>query len=255
MTRRADTIRQVADLAAPMNEAAADPGNPFPMATRLRKDRYLGQGSVLGGGEPVLLVFGLSVFFRTVGEGVFHCQTCGGDRGYRRRIGRRWLTLFFLPAIPLDRLGEVVECRACRTRYRPSVLRVPTVEQMSAALPAGMRAAAALVLRAGVESHEAARRRAVEAVRGYGEEHYDDDALDGDLGMPPVFLAEEIATAGAHLAVEAREWFLAQAVRVGLADGPLTDPERQTLHEVAAHLGMTQAHALGVIAMTEGAAR
>jgi hypothetical protein len=203
----------------------------------------------------VLLVFGLSAFFRTVGEGVFHCQACGGDRGYRRRLGRRWFTLFFLPVIPLNRLGEVVECRACRTRFRPAVLRLPTVEQMTAALPAGMRAAAALVLRAGAESDEAARRRAVEAVQGYGEEYYDDDALDGDLGMPAPFLAEEIAAAGAQLAVEAKEWFLAQAVRVGLADGPLTERERQTLHDVAGNLGMTHAHALGVIAMTEGAAR
>ena len=203
----------------------------------------------------MLLIFGLSVFFRTVGEGMFHCQNCGGDRGYRRRTGRRWFTLFFLPVIPLDRIGEVVDCRTCRTRYRTSALRLPTTEQMAAALPAGMRAAAALVLLAGVESDDAPRRRAVEAVQGYGEPHYDDDALDGDLGMPPPFLAEEIATAGAQLAVEAKEWFLAQAVRVGLADGPLSEAERQTLHEVAARLGMTQAHALGVIAMTEGAAR
>ncbi|HEU5157637.1 MAG TPA: hypothetical protein VFU43_11630 [Streptosporangiaceae bacterium] len=203
----------------------------------------------------MLLVFGLSAFFRTVGEGVFHCQACGGDRGYRRRIGRRWFTLFFLPVIPLDRLGEVVECRVCRTRYRPAVLRLPTAEQLAAALPAAMRAAAALVLRAGVEGDEAARGRAVEAIKGYGEEHYDDDALEGDLGMPAPFLAEEIATAGAQLAVEAKEWFLAQAVRIGLADGPLSERERQTLHEVAGHLGMTQAHALGVIALTEGAAR
>ena len=202
----------------------------------------------------MLLIFGLSAFFRTVGEGVFHCQACGGDRGYRRRVGRRWITLFFVPVVPLDRLGEVVECRACGTRFRPAVLRLPTTSQLSAALPAAMRAAATLVLLAGVESDGAARRRAVEAVRGYGEEHYDDDALDGDLGMPPAFLAEEIATAGAQLAVEAKEWFLAQAIRVGLADGPLTEPERQALHDVAGHLGMTKAHALGVIAMTEGAA-
>jgi hypothetical protein len=203
----------------------------------------------------MFLVFGLSVFFRTVGEGVFHCQNCGGDRGYRRRTGRRWFTLFFLPVIPLGRIGAIVECRTCRTRYQTTALRLPTAEQMAAALPAGMRAAAALVLLAGAESDEAARRRAVEAVQGYGESYYDDDALDGDLGMPPAFLAEEVATAGVQLAVEAKEWFLAQAVRIGLADGPLSDAERQTLHEVAAQLGMTQAHALGVIAMTEGAAR
>jgi len=73
--------------------------------------------------------------------------------------------------------------------------------------------------------------------------------------VPSPFLAEEIARAGAQLAVEAKEWFLAQTVRVGLADGPLSEAERQALHRVAAELGMTQAHALGVIAVTERAAK
>jgi hypothetical protein len=203
----------------------------------------------------VLLIFGLSVFFRTVGEGTFHCPRCGGDRAYRRRIGRRWFTLFFLPVIPLGRVGEVVECRTCRTRFAPSALRAPTAQQMAAALPAGMRAAAGLVLRAGDPSDGAARARAIEAVTGYGDAHYDDAAIEADLRLRPEFLEEEVSRAGGQLAIEAKEWFLAQAVRIGLADGPLTDRERQALHHVAHLLGMSRAHALGVIVTTEGASR
>ncbi|MFI6516369.1 TerB family tellurite resistance protein [Spirillospora sp. NPDC050679] len=203
----------------------------------------------------MLLVFGLSAFFRTVSEGTFHCPRCGGDRAYRRRAGRRYLTLFFVPAVPLNRLGEAVECRACRTRFGPSVLRVPTARQMAAALPAGMRAAAGLVLRAGDPADHAARARAVEIVRGYGEEGYDDDAVEADLALRASFLEQEVARAGAQLAVEAREWFLAQAVRIGLADGPLGERERRAAHRVAELLGMSPAHALGVILTTEGAAR
>lgn len=202
----------------------------------------------------MLLVFGLSVFFRTVSEGTFHCPNCGGDRRYRRRAGRRWFTLFFLPVIPLRRLGEAVECGTCRTRFSVSVLRLPTVRQMAEALPAGMRAAAALVLTAGDPADGAARRRAVEAVHGYGDEDYDDEAIDDGLRTPAERLEEQVARAGAQLAVEAKEWFLAQLVRIALADGPLSDEERQALHRVAGGLGMTAAHALGVIVTTEGAA-
>ncbi|MFG1999652.1 zinc-ribbon domain-containing protein [Spirillospora sp. NPDC048911] len=203
----------------------------------------------------MLLIFGLSVFFRTVSEGSFHCPQCGGDRNYRRRAGRRWFTLFFVPVIPLNRVGEAVECRTCRTRFGVSVLRTPTALQMAAALPAGMRAAATLVLRAGDPADEAARDLAVEAVRGYGEERYDEDDVAADLQLRVEFLEEEVARAGAQLAVEAKEWFLSQAVRVGLAGGPLTENERRTLHRVAQLLGMSRAHALGVIVTTEGAAR
>ena len=89
----------------------------------------------------MLLIFGLSVYFRTVAQGMFHCPACGGDRKYRRRAGRRWISVFFLPVIPLNSLGEAVECRECKTRFNNSVLRLPTAAAMEEALPAAMRAA------------------------------------------------------------------------------------------------------------------
>jgi hypothetical protein len=203
----------------------------------------------------VLLIFGLSVFFRTVGEGDFHCTRCGGDRHYRQRIARRWFTLFFIPVVPLNTVGQVVECGTCRTRFNVGALRLPTAAEMEAALPAAMRAASVVVLTAGDPSDSAARTRAVEAVRGYSAADYDDDALDGDLADPADGSGEVIAQAGAQLATEAREWFLAQVVRIALADGAITAGERQALHWIAERLGMTPAHAVGVISTTEGVAR
>lgn len=206
-----------------------------------------------GKGSTVLLVFGLTVCFRTVGEGAFHCPSCGGDRRYRRRRGRRWITLFFLPVVPLRGLGQAVECRSCRTRFNVSVLRQPTAAAMSAALPAAMRAACCLVLRAGDPAAALARIRAVDAVRGYGEDGYTSDELAEDLHLPAEFHREEISRAGAHLAVEAKEWFLTQVARVALSGGSLSEDERRELHRVAGSLGMSTAHALGVILVAEGA--
>lgn len=203
----------------------------------------------------MLLIFGLSVFFRTVGMGDFHCSTCGGDRHYRQRAARRWLTLFFVPVIPLKRLGEIVECSACGSRFRLGALRLPTASEMALVLPAAMRAAVAEVLTAGDPTDSGGRARAVDAVRGYSAEDYDDDALMADLAAPPPDAGEIIAEAGSQLTTEAREWFLAQVVRVALADGAISVTERQSLHAVAGRLGMTSAHAVGVISITEGAAR
>jgi hypothetical protein len=84
----------------------------------------------------VLIICGIRVFFHTTGQGVFRCQRCGGDRNYRRRSGRRFFTLFFIPLIPLKRVGEHVQCTTCRTRYHPDVLRLPTAtEQGASAAP------------------------------------------------------------------------------------------------------------------------
>ncbi|TYK48148.1 hypothetical protein [Actinomadura decatromicini] len=203
----------------------------------------------------MLLVFGLTAVFRTVSEGTFHCPQCGGDRAYRRRAGRRWLSVFFVPLVPLWRLGQSVECRTCRARFPVSALRTPTAQRMAETLAAGMRAAAALVLRAGDPGNAAARARAVETVTGYGEPEYDGEAIDADLALRRTFLEREVVGAGAQLAVEAKEWFLAQVVRIGLAGGPLGEAQRRELHGIADLLGMSPAYALGVIVTTEGAAR
>jgi zinc ribbon protein len=199
----------------------------------------------------VLIIWGIRVFFRTTGQGLFHCPRCGGDRRYRHRSGRRFLTLFFIPVIPLTKAGEHVQCITCRTRYHVGALRQPTAAQMQAALPAGMRAAAATMLRAGDPDSFPARHRAILAVTGAGAQGYGDAALDTDLADPGGAGAPALAQVGAQLAVPAREWFLAEVVRIGMADGPLSGAEREAAHVVGAGLGMTHAQTLGVITLTE----
>jgi hypothetical protein len=199
----------------------------------------------------LLLICGVRVLYRVLGQGMFHCQRCGGDRRYRHRCGRHWFTVFFfVPVIPLASTGEHVQCAECGTAYRMEVLRLPTVAQMEAALPAGMRAAAAMVLRAGGSVSPAARHRAVEAVRGAGEPGYDHAALARDLG-PTAPGAAALDALAAQLEGPAREWFLAAVVRIGLTDGELSGARREAVCAVACQLGMTPARACRVIDLTE----
>ena len=202
----------------------------------------------------MLIIWGTRVFYRTIGHGAFHCKRCGGDRRYRLRRGRRFLTLFFVPVIPLNQVGEHVQCLSCQTRYHTDALALPTAEQMQAALPAGMRAAAAAMLRAGDPVSPPSRRQAIDAITKAGARHYDDAALDRDLAQPLGHVTPALRQVGAQLAVQAREWFLAEVVRIGAADGPLSDAERLSAQGVAADLAMTQAQTYGVISMAERAA-
>ena len=199
----------------------------------------------------MLIFFGLRVFYRAAGQGTFHCQRCGGDREYRHRVGRRWFTLFFIPVIPINKAGQHVQCAVCGTRYRMDVLRLPTSAQMQEALPAATRAAAIAMLRAGGGNSSPARRRAIDAVRGAGLADYDEATLDADLSESAMDLTGPLSRVTLQLAIPATEWFLAEVVRIGLADGTLSDEERQAAREIAARLGMTPAQAHGVISMTE----
>lgn len=204
----------------------------------------------------MLIIFGVRVYFRTIGQGTFHCQRCGGDRTYRLRSGRRWVHVFFIPLIPLTHAGEFVQCDRCGARYSADVLTLPTMAQMQSALPAGMRAAAVTMLRAGDPGSSAARRRVSDAVAGAGLAGYDDAKIDADLRESPGYCAGEpvavrLEVLAGQLAPPAREWFLAEIIRVGLADGALSDAERQAAMGIAASLGMSTAQAIGVIALTE----
>lgn len=199
----------------------------------------------------MLLIWGLRVFFHTVSEGVFHCRNCGGDRRYRLRSGRRFFTLFFIPVIPLNKVGEHVQCQTCKTRYVVDVLKLPTAAQMQAALPAGMRAAATAMLQSGDPASPAARQRAVAVIQGAGAQGYADGNLDHDRAQPAEAIGQALSQVAQQLTPDAKEWFLAEIIRVGTADGPLTDAERSTALAVAADLGMSPAQAIGVITLAE----
>jgi hypothetical protein len=199
----------------------------------------------------LLLIWGLRVSYRTIARGVFFCRKCGGDREYRRRTGRRYLTLFFVPLIPLKKTGEHVQCTRCKTRYVTEVLRVPTAARMQQALPAGTRALVTAMLLAGDPANADARRRAIEAVTSAGARDYDDAALDADLSVTADSGRKAIAALGDQLQVHAREWYLAEVIRIGMADGPLTAAERAAAESLAACLGLTRAQTIGVITLTE----
>ncbi len=205
-------------------------------------------------GVTVLIILGVRVFYRSMGQGVFYCRRCGGDREYRRRAGRRWFTVLFIPAIPLARVGPHVQCASCRTRYVTDVLSQPTTAQMQAALPAGMRAAAAAMLRSGDAGSTAARQRAISMIIAAGSRGYDEEALELDLEQSSDWLRTALHQVGAQLTIQAREWYLADVIRIGMADGALTDSERSAAQAIGLDLGMTQAQVVGVVAMTEQSA-
>ena len=202
----------------------------------------------------MLIIFGLRVFYRTIAQGTFYCRRCGGDRQYRKRSGRRWFTLFFLPVIPLNSVGEYIQCTTCRTRYVTDVLNQPTTAQMQAALPAGMRAAVSAMLRSGDPASPVSRQRAIEAVIGAGTPGYNEAMLSADLMQPFESIRPALNQVGGQLTIQAREWYLAEVIRIAMADGPLTETERHAALAIGVDLGMTQAQVIGVVAMTEQSA-
>lgn len=202
----------------------------------------------------MLVGLGSRVYYRTVAGGVFHCERCGGDRPYRHRSGRRWAHVLGLPVVPLDRTGDHLRCAVCRTCYRVELLAVPTAGQMQVALLNATTAATLAMLHAGGSDSQASRRRAIELISSAGSAQYGEPDLDSALELsrgPVAGLRGAVETLAIQLQTYSKEWFLATVVQVGLADGSLSDAERDVVGTVARYLGLSQARADDVIQLAE----
>ncbi|MDQ1424047.1 MAG: hypothetical protein QOD72_1545 [Acidimicrobiaceae bacterium] len=196
----------------------------------------------------MLLIFGIRVRWKTLAEGTFHCPSCGADRSFRRRLARRWFTLFFIPIVPLNVLGEFVECSSCHTRFKPAVLATPTSASIAVELATSMRAAVAAVVEAGDRANVAARLAAVGAMADIGTQEYVDATLTWDLERhASVGFDDRLRRIGVALEPVGREHLLTTLAGIAIADGEYSDDEQHVLERAGAALGLSPAYVRGVL--------
>ncbi len=66
----------------------------------------------------------------TLEQGEFLCPKCGTNKTYQRKVARTFVTLYFVPVLPVGGLHEFVICRGCRQRFEPSILAASRAGQM-----------------------------------------------------------------------------------------------------------------------------
>lgn len=205
----------------------------------------------------MLLIFGFRSRASKVSDGTFFCPHCGADRPYVLQQFRRWFTLFFLPIFPIGKAeGQQVKCGTCATAFRPEVLNTPTSAALSETIVSAMRVAAVAMLAAGDPGDLMARRAAVTNIRATGAEGFDDQALSNDIGqIDGAQLPAYLAPLAQGLNDHGKELFVSKLVQIGAAGGPLTESEQGILDIVAAGLGLSRNHLLGIITSVVSATR
>lgn len=198
----------------------------------------------------MILIWGFKVRFRTLAEGVFFCQVCGGDRACAHKQGKRWFTFFWIPLIPLKDVGEpFVECSTCHNAFRMGVLNQPTSAALSQNLVSATRAALAWLLRATAPPSPATIAAALAVLSAAANRPWSEAELEADVAhLDIATLPDQLAGLAGVLNEHGRESFLAGCARVAAADGAISDQARGLLDNVAASLTMTPVHARGVIA-------
>ncbi len=72
-----------------------------------------------------MIIFGTRGRETNVGTGRFFCPACARQSTYSHHRVQRYFTLYFIPLIPMDVLGEYVECHSCSERFDAEILHVP----------------------------------------------------------------------------------------------------------------------------------
>lgn len=69
-----------------------------------------------------MILIGTMNLTRTRDRGNFYCPACGVPQSYRLRARRPWLTLYFIPTVPIGGAEFFVQCDQCRATWDPTVL-------------------------------------------------------------------------------------------------------------------------------------
>ncbi|RZL36017.1 MAG: zinc-ribbon domain-containing protein, partial [Pedobacter sp.] len=68
----------------------------------------------------MLVIFGTKVVGKTISTGTFQCARCNCERTYVLKQNKKFFSLFFIPFIPLNNVGDTLECTFCKTAYIPN---------------------------------------------------------------------------------------------------------------------------------------
>lgn len=205
----------------------------------------------------MFILFGTRGVTTTPEEGQFYCPSCQTKREYGLKRVRRFFTLFFIPLIPLDKLGEYVECKHCKNTYNPSVLGYDP-EAEAAAFQSQYYAAAKHVMVKMMLADGEADKSEVIQMQKHMEALFGTYIDDADM-LAEIEQAKNdgqdiesyIQNIAPNLNVNDKEKILMAAVSIALADGNFDNNERNLVIRLGKAMGLTNAHINGVIMEAE----
>lgn len=200
----------------------------------------------------MLVIWGVRVRYKTLDSGTFSCPNEGGDRTYERKEARRWFSLFFIPLIPLNVLGDLVECQSCEHTYDPRVLTQPTTAQMMDDLANAMRRAVVAVATAGEATNDAVEAAALDVMQRYSDTPYTERNFKDDLrSLRRSDVAAPFAKVADTLNTHGQEQLVSALLEVAVADGSINPNRLDAVREIATALGMSPAHIKGIVSTAE----
>lgn len=190
------------------------------------------------------------------GVGQFFCPFCLEQRGYIQRRIKRFLTLYFVPVVPLATVSEHVRCDQCRQTFPLDALGKTKefyARQRRLEFAGDVRRVMVLLMLADgqVEEVELAAIRRVYAQLSGEDISYEQLSHDVVQAQRARVDATQYARAvSLRRTEEEKEWILRGAFLVASASGPLSPQRLDQLKSLPAALNISEERFREVIAQT-----
>lgn len=200
-----------------------------------------------------MIIFGWRGVTTKAASGAFHCPACGPGQPYTHKRVRRFFTLYFIPVIPLNQLGEYIECQCCNGTYQLQVLEYRPEEEearIEARFQSGARQVMIHMLLADgvIEDSEVAMIRQIYGqISGTELPAADLRAEIARMQAANASLSQLLGEMRGYLNPQGVEMIIRAAYMIALSDGEFHDTERALLWEIAQGLGMMPAHFKGLM--------
>lgn len=200
-----------------------------------------------------MIIFGTRGITTTPDKGDFNCPSCHSIQNYGLKRVRRFFTLYFIPVIPLDKLGEYVECVVCKDTYKPDILNYDPAAN-AGAVEAEYHAAIKKVMIHVLLADGVIDDSEVSTVQDIYQ-RITGNQIDKTSLLEEIKLIEKsnedfsgtLINLQGCLNDEGKEMVIKAALYVALADGEFQEEEKEMLAKIGNDLGMTPAHIQGVV--------
>ncbi len=194
-----------------------------------------------------MILIGTMNLTRTRSRGDFYCPSCGSSQSYRLRARRPFLTLYFIPTVPIGGASVFVDCDGCRDNWDESVLEMDRAHheerQEEQFLDEAMRSAVLVVLADGTTTE-----REIDALQRIAMRLLQREVNRDELGQLCSIAIENKISAKNYVLTVSRRWSQEQRARalqtmflVATADSEMGEPQMQLLSEMRDILEMSQA--------------
>lgn len=200
-----------------------------------------------------MIIFGTRGVKSTLKEGSFHCPQCECNKNYKHKKVTKFFTLYFIPIIPLERLGEFVECQSCKGTFITKVLdyrKDAASDQFLSEYEKAMKHCMVLIMLADGEIDENEMAMVQKIVNKFGHNDITLDELEQYVKQVEQN-REDIATylkkVTPSLNEHGKEIVIKCALSVAGADGNIDASEIKLIQEMATVMEMSPSHFKGIL--------